>query len=481
MVVLFTSGETMTTLYVYGGSFNPPGLHHEHIVRLLSVRCAGDDQVLVVPCGPRDDKRTTNMIHPMHRAALCDLAFGAIEHVTVDLQDLEQNLFTTTWELDARLRAEFPNMTICHVLGTDLIAGGALNRSPIQSAWEYGCELWEHAHMLIQHRPNVSATDADLPPNAEFMLEPPIRGSSTEIRNRAYRHESFNDLVSAPVRDYLIRHQLYTAFDHDHTTILREPLRPLILHDVTKASVCHLAKLLSNGFFGRTEKPNVIIVIGGDGFMLRAIREHWRRRLPFLGINAGTVGFLLNDLPFEKALARLLSQEILLHVYAQRLLYASYRLTDSTKTLSDIAFNDVLVDRIATQAIHVDLSIEGLLDPKRLIGDGLLLSTAAGSTGYARSMGATPLLIGTPMMILAGSNISSHTWRPAQLPLDAIVSMRLRDTQKRPSRLVVDGNEIGPVHEVSMRTSRVASAELAFLPETNIARKTARLQFLFQG
>jgi nicotinic acid mononucleotide adenylyltransferase len=76
---------------LFGGSFNPPGLHHRHIAG----RLARDfDTVLVVPCGPRDDKATTNLLPPVFRAALADMAFEGMPGVEVDLFDLEQDRFT---------------------------------------------------------------------------------------------------------------------------------------------------------------------------------------------------------------------------------------------------------------------------------------------------------------------------------------------------------------------------------------------------
>ncbi|MFZ4768410.1 MAG: nicotinate-nicotinamide nucleotide adenylyltransferase, partial [Roseimicrobium sp.] len=76
---------------LFGGSFNPPGVHHQHIAELLARRF---DEVRVVPCGPRPDKPEVNTVPAVFRAALCDLAFGGLERVVVDLFDLEGDSFT---------------------------------------------------------------------------------------------------------------------------------------------------------------------------------------------------------------------------------------------------------------------------------------------------------------------------------------------------------------------------------------------------
>src|SRR3982751_986338 len=116
------------TIAVYGGTFNPPGLHHRRIVQELRRHF---DHVVVVPCGPRPDKPCD--VEPVFRAAMADLAFRGIDGVEVDLFDLEQATFTRTHELDRRYahRGE-----LWHVVGSDLITGGAWGDSFIHRSWE---------------------------------------------------------------------------------------------------------------------------------------------------------------------------------------------------------------------------------------------------------------------------------------------------------------------------------------------------------
>ena len=84
---------------IYGGSFNPPGLHHRKIAEHL---CDHVDKVIVVPCGPRPDKFATNEVDPVHRATMIDLNFRGLPKVEADLFDLEESTFTRTWDLDLR-------------------------------------------------------------------------------------------------------------------------------------------------------------------------------------------------------------------------------------------------------------------------------------------------------------------------------------------------------------------------------------------
>src|SRR3972149_1858278 len=84
---------------IYGGSFNPPGVHHRAVVEALLDRF---DEVRVVPCGPRPDKEVSNDIDPIHRATMLDMTFRGLNRVSVDLFDLEQAVFTRTHELETR-------------------------------------------------------------------------------------------------------------------------------------------------------------------------------------------------------------------------------------------------------------------------------------------------------------------------------------------------------------------------------------------
>ena len=82
---------------IYGGSFNPPRPAHRLMVEMM-VREFGE--VIVVPCGPRPDKLTTNDIDPIHRAAMADMTFGGLPNVRVELFDLENATFTRTHKLN---------------------------------------------------------------------------------------------------------------------------------------------------------------------------------------------------------------------------------------------------------------------------------------------------------------------------------------------------------------------------------------------
>ena len=112
---------------VFGGSFNPPALHHKKIAEVLAKQF---DIVKVIPCGPRPDKETTNEIKAIHRAVMTDLAFGHIaDNIEIELFDLENSTFTTNYEFEQKYKKEGE---VWHVVGSDLVKGGAKSESEIQ-------------------------------------------------------------------------------------------------------------------------------------------------------------------------------------------------------------------------------------------------------------------------------------------------------------------------------------------------------------
>ncbi len=462
----------MPKTYVYGGSFYPPGVHHEAIARVIAGMLEPEDRFIVIPCGPRQDKKNVNDLSVNHRAALSDLAFGNIARAEIDLSDLEHANFSRAWDLDRTFHKRFPGHEICHVIGADLIAGGARGESEIQQKWYRGAKVWNKLHFVVQRRMGVHWTEADLPPHC-VVVDPSISGSSTEIRERIFNHQPIDDLVSPAVRSYIERHQLFTGRPSENNTRFCDILRPLVIIDPTKTKAAELAEHLQ-AMHTKTN-PNCIVVIGGDGFMLRAIRTHWRKRLPFFGINAGTAGFLLNELTAEKIQKRLL-EAVEFKTYTQPMLYAEFTFSDG-HTENTVAFNDAWLERTTLQTGWMCVRINNRIKYHLMMGDGALVSTAAGSSGYAKAMGAKPILIGTPAIVFAGSNICSHDWRSAQRSMNDQISLEVLDSQKRPMRGVADGVDFGPVTKMTVRTSKIASVELAFLPETDLAKKHSRKQF----
>jgi NAD kinase len=148
-----------------------------------------------------------------------------------------------------------------------------------------------------------------------------------------------------------------------------------------------------------------------------------------------------------------------------------------------LAFGDAWVERDGGQAAWLKVEIDGVTQLDKVVGDGLLVATPAGSSAYARAMGATPIPLNSPVLTLAGSNVfQPRFWKPLALPDAGVVRLTNVDPTpaerpKRPVRGYLDGEDLGRVRWMEIGVSPVAAVELSFTPEFDLTSR--RLRSLF--
>ncbi|MDP3899924.1 MAG: hypothetical protein Q8Q23_02475 [bacterium] len=190
---------------LYGGSFNPSGLHHLEIVKHLLTRFK---QVAVIPCGMRPDKKSVNFIEPRHRQTMAKLMFGQLADrgVTFDFSDINNSEFTRTWELQERYGIY---QKIWHCVGYDLVAGGSLGKSQIQTQWAHGEEIWSAVNFFVIASSFSDFDRRDLPPHSQ-LITLDLNGRSFYIRDAIKKGESFEQMVTPEVAAYIKKNQLYS-------------------------------------------------------------------------------------------------------------------------------------------------------------------------------------------------------------------------------------------------------------------------------
>ena len=451
---------------IFGGSFNPPGLHHIKIVQELRKIF---DEIFIVPCGPRPDKETVNDVSPIHRAVMVDMAFGNLPNVKISLLDLEKETFTRTQELQKIFQSYGD---VWHAIGTDLIDGGADGKSFIQRAWHNGVEIWNNLQFVVIPRGNIRFDKNNCPPKSR-VIDLRISGSSSEIREKVFKHQCISRLVVPEIEKYIVRYGLYRGrFPATCAPFVLDEPRLLIKVDKNNAKAFEIASKLRKLNVG-LNNPNLIAVIGGDGTMLHAVRNDWRKRLPFFGINIGHRGFLLNNTGDD--IEELFKRELVVHQLP--LLSVEITGADSNKKQA-LAFNDVWMERKSGQSAWLQVKINGITRIAKLVGDGILLSTMSGSTGYAKAMGAAPLSEDSSDLVLVGSNVMEPAnWKSANLPGNSILKIDALNTDKRPVEVFVDGISQGRAIAFAAKASRIACAELVFSQFYDISEKRLRLQF----
>jgi NAD+ kinase len=194
----------------------------------------------------------------------------------------------------------------------------------------------------------------------------------------------------------------------------------------------------------------VVLVVGGDGFLLHTVADLGLHRT-YLGLNAGRVGFLLNDVSCWDVTADQLRRRAFT-VYTFPVLEA--HVTDGAGTTHVVpAINDIVLDRATGQTAHLQLSISGREVVDTLVADGLIFSTALGSTAYTFSAGGPACH--AALDVMAVTAICPHKPRlsPFLLPLTAEAQVQVRAPERRPVRVTADGNQIDDVRSLRVVTA----------------------------
>ncbi len=218
-----------------------------------------------------------------------------------------------------------------------------------------------------------------------------------------------------------------------------------------------------------------IIVLGGDGFMLQTLHTYMKMKLPFYGINCGTVGFLMNEFLLENLDARINHSRPTtlypLHMYARKI---------NGKTVQALAFNEVSLFRQGRQAAKIRVAIDHVIRLNELTCDGIMVSTPAGSTAYNFSAGGPILPLGANLMALTPLvPFRPRRWGGALLSRDSSVNFSILEPKKRPVAAVADFTEIEDVSEVVVSEQRKSGVTLLFDPEHNLAERIIKEQFTY--
>jgi NAD+ kinase len=221
------------------------------------------------------------------------------------------------------------------------------------------------------------------------------------------------------------------------------------------------------------EKADVIVALGGDGFMLRTLHRYRSLATPIYGMNRGTVGFLMNDYR-ATGLPALLQRAHKIDLRPLRMVAT----TLSGKIRQSLAINEVSLLRETRQTARIAVSIDGKMRLDELICDGVMVATPAGSTAYNLSAYGPILPLGSSLLALTPiSAFRPRRWRGALLPHTATVEFVVLDPQKRPVSAVADGTEVRDVVKVTVTEASDVKLALLFDPEHNLEERIIKEQF----
>ncbi|MEM5501470.1 NAD kinase [Ahrensia kielensis] len=242
-----------------------------------------------------------------------------------------------------------------------------------------------------------------------------------------------------------------------------ENIKPAVnaLHFVSSGteSADEAAHLLAS-IYGQSsaDDAEVIVALGGDGFMLATIHSFMDQDIPIYGMNRGSVGFLMNEYS-ETNLRERISEATSETICPLRMKAES---ADGSFTEA-LAINEVSLFRQSYQAAKLKITVDGKTRLEELTCDGLMIATPAGSTAYNLSAQGPIIPIDAPLLALTPvSPFRPRRWRGALLPNQVSVQFDVIESEKRPVNAVADHCEVKSVTRVTVSEARDLSSTILF-------------------
>jgi NAD+ kinase len=217
---------------------------------------------------------------------------------------------------------------------------------------------------------------------------------------------------------------------------------------------------------------DIVVALGGDGFMLQTLHAFLGTGKPIYGMNLGSVGFLMNEYRTEELMERLAAAERAV-VHPLRM-----KAHNAKGVIEALAFNEVSLLRETRQAAKVSILVDERVRIAELICDGVLVSTPAGSTAYNLSAHGPILPIEAALLALTPiSAFRPRRWRGALLPHRARVRFEILESAKRPVSAVADDFEVRDVSAVDVAEDRSIAMTMLYDAGHNLDERILAEQF----
>ncbi|MFY2824586.1 NAD kinase [Ruegeria sp. MALMAid1280] len=240
--------------------------------------------------------------------------------------------------------------------------------------------------------------------------------------------------------------------------------------EVAQSARSSLVKLYGNA---APRDADVVVALGGDGFMLHTLHNMQHLDTPVYGMNCGTIGFLMNEFHEDDLMERLAAaEEEVINPLAMQAMDQSGKLHEA------LAINEVSLLRAGPQAARLKISVDGRVRMAELVCDGALLSTPAGSTAYNYSAHGPILPIGSDVLALTAiAAFRPRRWRGALLPKIAKVRFDVLDADKRPVMADADSVSFADIDWVEIRSEPSIQHRILFDPGHGLEERLISEQF----
>ena len=222
------------------------------------------------------------------------------------------------------------------------------------------------------------------------------------------------------------------------------------------------------------DTADVIVALGGDGFMLQTLHAFLNRRVPIYGMNLGSVGFLMNAFREQDLPTRIEAAE------STKIRPLLMRTVSPTGEHTALAFNEVSLLRQTHQAAKLRIVLDGKTRLDELVCDGILVSTPAGSTAYNLSAHGPILPIDSALLAMTPlSAFRPRRWRGALLPRHVQIRFDILEPAKRPVSAVADNTEIRDVSRVDVAEDRDTTVTMLFDAGHSLDERILDEQFFY--
>ena len=241
----------------------------------------------------------------------------------------------------------------------------------------------------------------------------------------------------------------------------------LIVSDKNKKSEKIKLKVLKKIQNTQFKKRKLIIVIGGDGFMLQTLKKFHKYKKPFYGINSGEYGFLMNKF-YEKNFLKNISKSDFIKISPLQMIVKN----KFNKIKKSIAINEISILRQSRQAASVSIKSGSNFIIKKLRGDGLLVCTPAGSTAYNLSVHGPILNLNSNKLAISPvSPFRPRRWKGKIVSNKSKIIIKNLNPKKRPISAVADNVEVRNVVEVKISENKKIMFNLMYNKNKSIEKK----------
>lgn len=243
---------------------------------------------------------------------------------------------------------------------------------------------------------------------------------------------------------------------------------------VAQTALAELRRLYPAHKAVSASEADVIVALGGDGFLLEVLHRTMSLHKPIYGMNCGTVGFLLNQRQIDSALAEriLMAEQTVLHPLEMTA-------TTSSGVQKHLAINEVSLLRQTRQAANIRVHIDGIVRCDTLVSDGVIVATPAGSTAYNLSAQGPIVPLGVNLLALTPlAAFRPRRWKGALLSSSSRIRLETLQPQKRPISATADWVEVRDVLDVEVVERRDIALRLLFDTAHNLEDRILNEQFI---